>query len=461
MIHKRLYALDKSDRKSILAYEDLLRHRLVKFGYRLSKSKTIEPDRHISLKVTPIKRGFRITDINSSTVVAGEKYDFPLEEVEKFWEAKYVDWQEAKRRERLERMAAKARPKTIQLDGKWTVTNDNRAIRALRDHVEQYGDFDADGHGSSGDIAEMMYRMYRPYACPKFAKVWPVDGDWSNLTDYNLVSDADDKDLPENVVQITTQRRIWHDEHRIFIKLPIHDDLFFTTFSPKLFQILCSEKELESWYIQKQIRNTKVVHRLYCRVRGKSTSFAEVVALYDDGRIVLDDIAGSILAGKSWLRENNLQVDHLRNNTKNNCQHSIAIMLKSENASKRDIFTRISAPFAFIVVRVEKSFRILLGKFGTPDEYACYIICNGVKQFLECLDAFYKVAKASGEMLPVPEDHSKTNRISQMLQDDGLEYHDGKYNPVEGLLRADNSEFTPWSGDLQCIIDETPITNGD
>lgn len=113
--------------------------------------------------------------------------------------------------------------------------------------------------------------------------------------------------------------------------------------------------------------------------------------------------------------------------------------------------TEITAPFAFIPVRIGESFRILLGKYTGEDWYSRYIICNGVGQFLECLSRFYKIAKDSGEMLPMPEDHAKTSCISQMLCDDGQEYHGEQYNPIEGLLRAEESVFTPWNGDVSLL----------
>ena len=75
-------------------------------------------------------------------------------------------------------------------------------------------------------------------------------------------------------------------------------------------------------------------------------------------------------------------------------------------------------------------------------------MCRGVDQFLDCLEKFYEIAKASGEMLPVPEDPGMTRCISQMLQDDGEEYHGEQYNAIEGLLRAKESIFTLWNGDV-------------
>lgn len=461
---KTLAIIDLTDTKSVQRYEDLLRKRLNGFGYCVTKRKTIQPGPHfIELKKTPKTKGFKITDVASGSTVAGENYDLSPEEVERFWSKEYEKWcveqRERKRRKEQEKAAKKTRPKTICITGGWTVTNDERAIKTLKEHIAQYGDFDADGHGTEGDIASVMYKAYRPKCCPEFSHVWPVDGDWHNLTDTNLRSDADETTLPADLVPITAQRRIWHNERRIFLKLSMYDNLFFTTYSPEMFQLLCNKEELKSWYIQEQTRNTKTVHRLHCRVHGKITAFSELIALFDTGKVDMGNIAGSILEGKKWLRDNKLQTDHLRDNVGNNCPHSIAIMRDIKNGSKNDIVTRISAPYFFIVVRIGEDFRVWLGKCGTPDEYFRYIICKGAEQFRECLKAFYRIAKDSGEMLPKPEDHTKTACISQMLDDDGLEYHEGQYNPIEGLLRVEENTFTLWNGDLSLLKNQVSSAN--
>lgn len=436
--------VDLADKKAKQKYEDLLRHRFVRFGFRLSKGNSVQQQ-------MPTQIGYQIINKDSGTVVVGQDYDLTIQDVEKFWIDEYNRRNAEKRKKRQEeeekREAAKKRPKTIKVDNRWVITNDDRAISALNDHISKYGNFDADGRGVGGDIATVMYQAYRPYGCPQFSRVWPIDGNWNNLTDLNLRSDADETALPDGVVPITKQRRIWHNEHRIFLKLPLYDDLYFTTYSPDLFQLICNMKQLQSWYIQEQIRNSKTVHRLHCRAHGKITAFGEVVALYDAGKVDMDNIASSILDGKRWLRKNKLQIDHIRDNVRNNCIHNVAIMPKGKNGGKNDIITRISSPFVFIAVRVGEDFRIMLGKFGTPDEYSRCIICKGAELFLECLKAFYKIAKDSGEMRPRPKDHTKTVCVSQMLLDDGLEYHNGQYSPIEWLLRAEEYEFTLWNGD--------------
>ena len=441
---KTLDKVDLSDAKSRQRYEDLLRKRFHRIGYRLSKGKSFNQS-----------SGFRIINAASDAVIAGDDYGLSVREVEEFWLAEYNRRNAEKQKrlhERAETVSNKMRPKTVKIDNRWTITNDNRAIRALNDHISRYGNFDAHGHGTGGDITAVMYRAYRPYACPQFSRVWPIDGNWSNLTDCNLRSDADEATLPDGVVPITTQRRIWHDGFRICVKLPINDQVFFTEWNRELFNILSTRKILSGWYLQTQCRKTKTALRLYSRISGSIIiSFAGLVALFDAGKVDLNNILGSLLAGKKWMQDNQMQVDHLRDNAANNTTHNLAIMPKHQNGGKSDMVTEITAPFAFIPVRIGESFRILLGKYTGEDWYSRYIICNGVGQFLECLSRFYKIAKDSGEMLPMPEDHAKTSCISQMLCDDGQEYHGEQYNPIEGLLRAEESVFTPWDGDVSLL----------
>lgn len=448
--------IDQLDPKSVQKYEDLMRKRLKKFGYHLSKRKTTPNHNCLELRRGVRKRGFRITKLDSGAIVSGKNFELTLSDVEQFWSKEYEKWhikrREDKDRKYREKLAAQKRPKTIKILDRWTITNDDRAVRALNDHISQYGEFDADGNGDGGTIAAVMYRAYRPYCCPDFNRVWPIDGAWSNLTDVNLRSDADETTLSDGVVPVTTQRRIWHNERRIFVKLALHDQLFFTVYTPELFQILCDKKALNGWYRQEQIRNAKILYRLYCRVCGRIVSMAEVVALYDKGKIALDNITGSVLAGKQWLRDNGLQVDHLRNNVTNNCPHSLAVMPQKIKSGKSDIITEIMLPYVFIPVRIGESFRILCGKVNGEDINAKYVRCHGVDELLDFLKKVRDFANDSGEMLPKPEDPTKTACLSEMLIDDGKEYHGNQFNIVEGLLQLNDDAFIPWAGDITQIL---------
>ena len=153
---KTLAMTDLTDTKSVQRYEDLLRKRLNGLGYCVTKRKTIQPGAHfIELKKTPKPKGFKITDVASGSTMAGENYDLSLEEVERFWSKEYEKWyieqRERKRQKDQERAAIKTRPKTVCVDGRWTVTNDEYAISALKNHITQYGDFVGGGHGAGED----------------------------------------------------------------------------------------------------------------------------------------------------------------------------------------------------------------------------------------------------------------------------------------------------------------------
>ena len=415
-----------------------LRYWLKKFGYQLTSNGH-------QTKIYPDRRGFRITNIESGEIILGRNYDLSIVDVGNFLKKEYERWSNEKREEkRLAQISKRAggSKKIAVMHGGWIVTNDKRAIRALGEHENLADD----------NIAEVMYRAYRPYACPSFSRVWPKDGDSRNLTDWNLVSDADETDLPPGIIPVTSQRRIWHNDKRIFIKLPIRDELFFTAYDPELFQMLCSP-ELSGWYIQTQKRKTKTAFRLYCRVQGQIVSLAEIVALWNQGGISPDDITRSIREGKEWLRNEGLEVDHLKDNAKNNCPHNLCIMADKSNHAKLDSVTSIMLPYVFLPVKVGNEFRVLCGKadYSTvSDDYGLeslqMISCRGIGRFLDCLKAFKEAVKQNGDMLPRPEDQTVTNCVAQMLVDDGELYQNGKYNPIEQLLRADSNEFTPWNG---------------
>lgn len=147
-----------------------------------------------------------LANIYTGNVIAGENYNLSLADIETFWHSMYKEQNAEKQEKKFVRWRKKNND--IQLDGGWIVTNDDSALQVLKDHIPQYGDFDADGHGAGGDISSEMYRAYRPWCCPKFSRIWPIDGDWRNLTDHNLWSDADETELPDGVIPITTQRRI-------------------------------------------------------------------------------------------------------------------------------------------------------------------------------------------------------------------------------------------------------------
>lgn len=336
---------------------------------------------------------------------------------------------------------------------KFTLDRDLRAVEALKEHIKRWGYFwinkRGEGAGKHGSLRLAVYKAYRPYGCdvdytmPKTKRyVYMRDGDPYNLTSSNLYVYGDE-------VAYNQHRRIWHDDYRIWIKLADRDSIFFTDYDPALYTVLCNTK-LASWYMSSENGS----EYLFCRLDGCTAPIGLhiVVWLYYTGKIRLDNLVQSIRDGSDELSKSGLQIDHLRNNTQNNTFHNLAAMEAAKNSSKRDLVTQINLPYFCIPVRVGDDFRVLCGKSDGEDTIAKYVICHDVDGLLDLIRQFREVAKNSGEMLPKPKDHTKTACLSQMLIDDGREYHDGKYNLIDGLLRASDDELTPWTGDISMIM---------
>ena len=334
---------------------------------------------------------------------------------------------------------------------KFTLDRDLRAVEALKSHIERWGYFWLDGRkegaGKHGSLRLTVYKAYRAYgrdidcAMPKDERyVYLCDGNPYNLTSSNLYVYGDE-------VACNQCRRIWHDEYRIWIKLLDRDQIFFTDYDPALYSILCNTK-LASWYIFSENGS----EYLFCRIDGSAIGLHTVVWLYHSDKLRMDDLIQSIKDGSDELSKSELQIDHLRNNTRNSCVHNLTAMERTKNNSKRDLIVQINYPYFFIPVRVGGNFRVLCGKINGEDVTIRRVICHGVDELLDFLRQFRDTAKSSGEMLPRPEDRTKTACLSQMLMDDGREYHGDQFNIIEGLLQANDEEFIPWTGDVAAIL---------
>lgn len=331
---------------------------------------------------------------------------------------------------------------------KYMLDRDLRAIETLIEYIKRYGYFwingNGEGAGKHGSLRLAVYQSYRPYGCsivhtmPKTERyVYLCDGNPYNLTSANLYVYGDE--VPYN-----QSRRIWHDAFRIWIKLTNQDQIFFTDYDPTLYSILCNTK-LASWYVLKP-------GRLFCRVDDCPVGLHTLVWLYHTGKLRIDDLVQSIKDGRNELSKSGLQVDHLRNNTANDCFHNLTAMEGVKNGSKRDLTVQINLPFFCIPVRLGNNYRVLCGKINSENVVIRRAICHGVDELLDFLRQFRDTAKSSGEMLPRPEDRTKTACLSQMLMDDGREYHGDQFNIIEGLLQANDDEFIPWTGDIAAIL---------
>ncbi len=326
---------------------------------------------------------------------------------------------------------------------RWMLDRDDRAIRRLIDDIEQNGAFGVRGYQRGGKhIKTAAMSAYRPYGYDPAAKVYLCDGDCYNLRSSNLHTIGD-------VVPYTQQRRIWQDGRRIWIKLRTCDDLFFTTFKPDLYALLCNTR-LGHWFTNASKR------MLYCRFfsdteKKKQIGLGAIVWFYDHGMIDFDHIEESVLASYAEMKSARLQIDHLRDNRRNCCIHNIAAMPIGLNSRKNDIVTQINDPYLFIPARVDDAFHIVCGRLDRDGNSLRAIRCDSIEQFVRCVKQFRDVARANGDMLPEHETKGMTNCIQQRYPDDGKILYNGKCNPISWMLDADASQFQPWDGDFSWL----------
>lgn len=326
---------------------------------------------------------------------------------------------------------------------RWTLDHDKRAIDYLVEDIKRNGVFLASGGRKGGaNIKTVVMSAYRPYGYDPSDEVCLCDGNLHNLRSSNLYVYGD-------AIPYTQQRRIWHDGRRIWIKVAVQRLIGFTDYDPALYGILCNTA-LASWYVQTQKRNKGCVYRMHCRLKDyHAIGLGEIVWLFFAGKIDPVRVRESIIVAHEELTKSGLQIDHLRDNRANNCYHNLFAMPKETNASKNNLVTKINKPFYFVPVHVDALFRIECGRGYNSRR----ISCGSAEELLECVKCFYATAKASGDMLPSPDDPALTNCVSKMLRDDGREYdQSGEQNEIEAIIRADASSFTPWNGDFSWLV---------
>ena len=106
---KMLSQINQDDKDSLNRYKDLLRHRLRKYGYRLSSYSFHKVGKkNIRRDHKHIQRGFEIKEIISGKIVAGKNHSLSLKQVEKFWLEEYNRREAEKYREQKERSRERA-----------------------------------------------------------------------------------------------------------------------------------------------------------------------------------------------------------------------------------------------------------------------------------------------------------------------------------------------------------------
>lgn len=88
---KMLAQVNKNDKDSLNKYKDLLRHRLRKYGYRLvSYAPRLEGKRNLKRSEKFSGKGYRLIEIQSGRVVAGQDFSLSLKQVENLWLEEYI-----------------------------------------------------------------------------------------------------------------------------------------------------------------------------------------------------------------------------------------------------------------------------------------------------------------------------------------------------------------------------------
>lgn len=311
----------------------------------------------------------------------------------------------------------------------WTMDYDLKAIQNLIALIKNGNNITVTGDSDKGDIKKLIYQCYFP--CKELAgNVMLGNGDPNDLSSSNLYVAGD-------IVPATTIRRIWHDNHRIYIKRVCSDDLFYTDYDYLLYTLLCDTR-LKNWYVLKK-GSTK---RLYCHNPEGTTpiGFAEIVWLYHKGELNPSNLIQSIIAGKNRLSDKELQIDHLQDNQDNNCIHNLAAMTLSENSQKSNLVSKIKLPYICVPVQKEGKFRVVCGKMEGEQARVKSILCSNASDLVDCIRQFWKLASGKGDI-------SNTSMI-ELLQDDGRHSHGDIENLIEFLLRANEKDLEQWPCNL-------------
>lgn len=307
----------------------------------------------------------------------------------------------------------------------WTMDYDLKAISYLIALIKNGNKIKSSGGSNQGDIKKLVYKCYFPHK-ELAENVMLCNRDASDLSSSNLYVTGD-------IVPATTIRRIWHDNHRIYIKRVCSDNLFYTDYDYLLYTLLCDTR-LKNWYVLKK-GNAK---RLYCHNPEGTTpiGFAEIVWLYHKGVLNPDDLIQSIIAGKKKLADKGLQIDHLQDNQDNNCIHNLAAMTPTENSKKSNLVSKIKLPYICVPVQKNGKFRVVCGKMEGEQARIISILCSNASDLVDCIQQFWKLASGKKVMSNIS--------MIDWLQDDGRHSHGDTENLIEFLLRVDEKDLTKW-----------------
>lgn len=240
-----------------------------------------------------------------------------------------------------------------------------------------------DLNGREQELARyVLAQMYNVPVFQKSRNKKPIrykDDDCLNLTVENI----DTSGVPAND---TPNRLIRQSGDKAFLWL--NDSLpDYTDCAEKMIPIL----KMPIWVWHRKAKDGRVA--AMPRVTGKKTSISEAylyqlrwaVAYYDAS----DDyfsLAQALCKMSKEFEKQDLCIDHLDGNPRNNCLWNLACMSRSENSVKGTLTTKIYDPFYWLSVNTENGYRVICGtELANPLRFFCPTNAN----YINLLCFFY------------------------------------------------------------------------
>jgi hypothetical protein len=306
-----------------------------------------------------------------------------------------------------------------------------KVLQGIISYAEDNGRFSISGKGKTAirlwidgkdcSLARFLYALTRdiPVSKTPLDTIRFADKDNTNCCFDNLSVRGDD---------------IYCDSHRIYIEHHQSSERFFTYSESVLFDLL--KNPAFTWYYHERARKEEAARKLL-----SATIHIDRERLFGNWKIPLSGLvwayynlslrSDNIIEPLSELRKlfnHGYVIDHLRDNSRNNCPHNLSLMTFRENAEKKAYVTKIQLPYVFVPVFVDGEYRVLCGKFHNDGkwEWSKLFRCLSVEVFLKLLKEFSGYSKKAGDMRPALNGTAYTNCLSKMVTDDG----EGEIQPL-------------------------------
>ena len=314
----------------------------------------------------------------------------------------------------------------------WRFDKDKAVLDKLIEYLEKNGSVNGNGFNNTSktQISQILWKLYYPYNDKRNGRVLFADGNAQNLSSSNLYIRGD-------CVAKNQNRRIWHNNDRIYIQCSCNTVRFSTDYEPGLFDLLCCS-DFSAWCLKDP--HSSIGYRLITSFGKIRVNLAEIVYGYYNYGLRAGNISKVLPKMKKQLSPKGLEIDHLRNNPENNTIHNLVLMPKRLNAKKGDLIARIGVPFWFVPVQKDGKIRVSLGDATTPNSER-FLLFNNAKDFVVYLQQYQRECFLSRRMRDRAREPGKTNCISKMLDDDGQLMQGKDYNMIEVLLNMSEDQF--------------------